>query len=176
MEFDVVTRDVIHSFWVPEFRLKTDTVPGLDTHIRRHARPARQLRRGLRGALRPRPLDHARARARGAQAAVRRLAGESREGHLHGTAPAGGGASTTSAAGKALFTANGCNSCHTLADANATGTVGPNLNNLVANVNKYGKQLGENPEQYVTQSIKDPGAFTVPGFPKGVCRRPSASR
>jgi cytochrome c oxidase subunit 2 len=32
--FDVVTRDVIHSFWVPSFRLKTDTVPGLTTHIR----------------------------------------------------------------------------------------------------------------------------------------------
>jgi cytochrome c oxidase subunit 2 len=32
--FDVVTRDVIHSFWVPDFRLKTDTVPGLTTHIR----------------------------------------------------------------------------------------------------------------------------------------------
>jgi cytochrome c oxidase subunit II len=32
--FDVVTRDVLHSFWVPSFRLKTDTVPGLTTHIR----------------------------------------------------------------------------------------------------------------------------------------------
>jgi cytochrome c oxidase subunit II len=34
VKFDVVTRDVIHSFWVPQFRLKTDTVPGLTTHIR----------------------------------------------------------------------------------------------------------------------------------------------
>jgi cytochrome c oxidase subunit 2 len=34
VRFDVVTRDVIHSFWVPSFRLKTDTVPGLTTHIR----------------------------------------------------------------------------------------------------------------------------------------------
>jgi cytochrome c oxidase subunit 2 len=34
VKFDVVTRDVIHSFWVPSFRLKTDTVPGLTTHIR----------------------------------------------------------------------------------------------------------------------------------------------
>jgi cytochrome c oxidase subunit 2 len=34
VKFDVVTRDVIHSFWVPAFRLKTDTVPGLTTHIR----------------------------------------------------------------------------------------------------------------------------------------------
>src|SRR5512141_1548385 len=31
------------------------------------------------------------------------------------------------AAGKGLFTKAGCVACHTLADANATGTVGPNL-------------------------------------------------
>jgi cytochrome c oxidase subunit 2 len=34
IKFDVTTRDVIHSFWVPSWRLKTDTVPGLTTHIR----------------------------------------------------------------------------------------------------------------------------------------------
>jgi cytochrome c oxidase subunit 2 len=32
--FDVTTKDVLHSFWVPSFRLKTDAVPGLTTHIR----------------------------------------------------------------------------------------------------------------------------------------------
>lgn len=31
------------------------------------------------------------------------------------------------AAGKELFASNGCGSCHTLADAGATGAVGPNL-------------------------------------------------
>jgi len=30
-------------------------------------------------------------------------------------------------AGKALFLKSGCTGCHTLADAHATGTVGPNL-------------------------------------------------
>ena len=34
VKFDVATQDVIHSFWVPSFRLKTDTVPGITTHIR----------------------------------------------------------------------------------------------------------------------------------------------
>jgi cytochrome c oxidase subunit II len=34
VKFDVVTRDVIHSFWSPSIRLKTDAVPGLTTHIR----------------------------------------------------------------------------------------------------------------------------------------------
>jgi cytochrome c oxidase subunit II len=34
VEFRVTTNDVIHSFWVPQFRLKTDTVPGLTTKLR----------------------------------------------------------------------------------------------------------------------------------------------
>jgi cytochrome c oxidase subunit 2 len=34
VKFDVVTRDVLHSFWVPSFRLKTDAVPGITTNIR----------------------------------------------------------------------------------------------------------------------------------------------
>jgi cytochrome c oxidase subunit 2 len=34
VDFRIKTRDVIHSFWVPEFRLKSDAVPGLTTKIR----------------------------------------------------------------------------------------------------------------------------------------------
>lgn len=30
----LAARDVIHSFWVPEFRLKMDAVPGQETHLR----------------------------------------------------------------------------------------------------------------------------------------------
>ena len=39
----------------------------------------------------------------------------------------GGGGGGDAAAGKEVFTSAGCVSCHTLADAGATGTVGPNL-------------------------------------------------
>jgi mono/diheme cytochrome c family protein len=41
------------------------------------------------------------------------------------TTPAGG--TGDAAAGKAVFESAGCVGCHTLADAGATGTVGPNL-------------------------------------------------
>ncbi len=34
VDFRIETNDVIHSFWVPEFRLKSDAVPGLTTKIR----------------------------------------------------------------------------------------------------------------------------------------------
>jgi cytochrome c oxidase subunit II len=34
VKFEIEADDVIHSFWVPEFRLKQDAVPGIDTEIR----------------------------------------------------------------------------------------------------------------------------------------------
>ena len=34
VEFKIQSKDVIHSFWVPQFRLKSDAVPGLTTAIR----------------------------------------------------------------------------------------------------------------------------------------------
>ena len=34
VHFAITTNDVIHAFWVPEFRLKSDAVPGLTTDVR----------------------------------------------------------------------------------------------------------------------------------------------
>jgi mono/diheme cytochrome c family protein len=44
-----------------------------------------------------------------------------------GTTTAGGAGGGGAESGKAIFTSAGCVSCHTLADAGATGTIGPNL-------------------------------------------------
>jgi mono/diheme cytochrome c family protein len=52
-----------------------------------------------------------------------------------GTAPeeaAGGGPQGTD--GKSIFTSSGCGSCHALADADASGTIGPNLDQSKPNV------------------------------------------
>jgi cytochrome c6 len=46
------------------------------------------------------------------------------------------------AAGKAVFTGSaGCSSCHTLADAGATGNVGPNLDDLKPSYDAVEKQV-----------------------------------
>ncbi len=68
------------------------------------------------------------------------------------------------AAGKVLFAAQGCGSCHTFRPANSTGKVGPDLDNLAADAQKANRG---SVEQYAHESIADPGAYTVPGFPKG---------
>ena len=46
------------------------------------------------------------------------------------TTPQGGGAGAAKPNGKQVFASAGCSSCHTLKAAGATGTVGPNLDQL----------------------------------------------
>ena len=53
-------------------------------------------------------------------------AAEGAPGHGEETPPPAGGAGDV-AAGKAVFESAGCGTCHTLADAGASGTVGPDL-------------------------------------------------
>jgi mono/diheme cytochrome c family protein len=89
-----------------------------------------------------------------------------RPGQDTGALAQAGAAGATS--GKDIFTASGCGSCHTLGKAGTSGTVGPKLDDLKAAAAKFGPQTKQTPQKYVEQSILDPTAFTVPGFPKGV--------
>jgi mono/diheme cytochrome c family protein len=66
--------------------------------------------------------------------------------------------------GEQIFTAAGCGACHTLAKANANGTVGPDLDDLAQ---AAGQQEGS-PEDYVRESLLDPDAVTAEGFQSGV--------
>jgi sulfur oxidation c-type cytochrome SoxX len=79
--------------------------------------------------------------------------------------PSSGGNSAQLAAGKTVFVqTGGCGACHTLKDAGTTGTVGPDLDNVAADA----KTAGQATDAYIRQSILDPNAYVVPGFPKGV--------
>jgi cytochrome c551/c552 len=80
-------------------------------------------------------------------------------GSTGGSSTGGGG---NAAAGKALFASNGCGSCHTLAVAGATGTIGPDLGKVVAgDATKDHMPIGA----FIQQSITDPTAFTATGGP-----------
>jgi mono/diheme cytochrome c family protein len=60
--------------------------------------------------------------------------------------------------GAQVFANNGCASCHTLAEANAGGVTGPNLDEVLA-----GQSSGA-----IEKSIVDPNADITPGFPPNV--------
>jgi len=155
VEFRIKTKDVIHSFWVPQFRLKSDAVPGLTTKIR--LTPDREgnyevVCAELCG------LGHA---------AMRQFvhvvpAGEFESwvskqkqaaGGGGGGAGGGGGGGAAAPSGEELFSSNGCSGCHTLKAAGATAKVGPDLG-----------KLGDVDAAFIRRSIVDPNADVTKGY------------
>jgi cytochrome c551/c552 len=92
------------------------------------------------------------------------LAGCGAEGVTHPLPQTVVGKLTLAAPGKGIFTAQGCNSCHTYKAAGSTGTIGPDLDKL----SQYAKQAKQPLAAFTKQSIVDPNAYVQPGFPKGV--------
>jgi len=166
VKFDVKSKDVIHDFWVPDFRMKIDAVPGITTHYR--VTPKNP------GAIGDHPIVCAELCGLG-HAFMRQTA------HVLSKAdfdkwlqkmtakPAGGGGGGGGGGGavdaKALFSAGdadtgatACATCHTLADAGAKGQVGPDL----------GKVLKGKDAAFIKQSILEPDKEIAPGFQPGV--------
>ena len=154
VELLITSLDVTHSFWVPEFGQKQDAVPGsvnklVITPDKNGTYPV--ICTELCG------LGHAVMRSRAevmpAQQFLSWAKGQQKK--------LGGPASTS---GKALFTANGCDSCHTFTPAGANKKIGPDLDNLRQEAQRAGQPL----EQFIRQSIVDPNAYVEPGYPKGI--------
>jgi cytochrome c oxidase subunit 2 len=159
--FTVQSKDVIHDFWVPAFRMKIDAVPGIDTHLR--VTPNRVgnypvVCAELCG------LGHSTMRQTAHvldpgdwEQKIKELAA----GPQGGGGGGGGGGGQAETDGKTLFTDAAeppCASCHTLADAAATGTTGPNLDEVIPDMS----------DAEIKQSITDPDAKIAEGFQPGI--------
>jgi len=149
------SKDVIHSFWVPEFGQKQDTVPGL--HPTLHITPDRLgtfpvICTELCG------LGHATMRSTAVvmtpAAFDKWIASQTKA----VTSPNAG------QAGAAVFKNNGCGACHTLTAAGAAGKVGPDLDKLTT----YAKQAKQPLAAFVRSSIVNPNAYVQAGYPKNV--------
>jgi len=154
VKLEILSKDVIHSFWVPEFGQKQDAVPGAVNHLvitpnKTGTFPV--VCTELCG------LGHALMRSR--SVVMQPAAFEKWARGQKGGGTAGGAASGTS-----VFTDQGCASCHTLAAAGAKGTIGPDLDKLSQQAQKAGKPLDE----FVRESIVNPNAYLEPGYPMGV--------
>jgi cytochrome c oxidase subunit 2 len=76
-----------------------------------------------------------------------------------GTSTTAGGGGAAVAQGKQVFTGEGgCGSCHTLADAGTSGTVGPDL----------GKVLAGKDKAFIHESIVKPDADITKGYTAGI--------
>src|SRR3954471_10431702 len=160
VNFTVQSKDVLHDFWVPAFRMKIDAVPGINTHLR--VNPKVQgtfpvvcaelcglghsvMRQDAHVVSAPAFTKWLRDRERGPAAGA---GGAGQQ--------AAGGA--TADQGKPVFNAAGCSACHTLADANANGTVGPDLDKVLK---------GED-DAFIRKSIVAPNAEIAKGFSANV--------
>ena len=150
MQFTLQSKDVLHDFWVPAFRMKKDAVPGIDvtytvTPNRLGTYPivCAELC-GLGHAVdaldahvvEPRPTSTPGCQARPA----------GREARGGGGGGGGGGAATD---GKAIFASRRTAArCHTLADAGTNGTIGPDLDDVLADKDEaFIKHVDRGPER-----------------------------
>ena len=176
MKFDVQSKDVIHDFWVPDFRMKIDAVPGHHDALPRHAEA-----RGVGDhpivcaelcGLGPRL--HAPDRARPRPGRLRRLGAEddrpARRGRRRRRRRRRGAPSDA----KALFTdgdadtgATACGPATRWPTRAPTGQVGPDLDKVLK-----GKDAA-----FIKQSIVDPDKVIAHGLPgRASCPRTSAIR
>jgi cytochrome c oxidase subunit 2 len=161
IRFDIQSKDVLHDFWVPAFRQKIDAVPGITTHVR--VTPVKtgtfpvvcaelcglghSVMRQSAHVVAPGEFD-------------KWLADLRSKGGPGGGQAGGGGGGAAKPDGKTLFTSvePKCSSCHTLADAAADATIGPNLDKVLK-----GKDAA-----FIQQSIEDPSAEVEKGFQDGI--------
>ena len=72
------------------------------------------------------------------------------------------------ARGRQVYLASGCASCHEASLFNLFRPVGPPLNEIGLVGRK--RIAGMSAEDYIRQSITDPGAYVVPGYPDSMPR------
>jgi cytochrome c oxidase subunit II len=155
VKIETTSVDVIHGFFVAEWRVKADAVPGLIN--RTFVTPDRiGTYRVLCSALCG--PGHA------SMSTVNVTKVVSDADFKTWLAQQKKAASTTPPGQKVFIGASGCGGCHTLTKAGTKGTVGPNLDNIAADA----KTAGESVPDYVRESIVDPNKYIVKGYPANV--------
>jgi cytochrome c oxidase subunit II len=161
VRFTVQSKDVIHDFFVPAFRLKIDAVPGIDTNLR--VTPERE---GTYPVVCAELCGLGHATMRQSAHVVSQQEFEDRLAELReraaGDGGEDGGGEPESTDGEELFTEAAqpaaCGSCHTLEAAGTNGTTGPNLDDSLQNLD----------EEQIRQAIVDPNADIAEGFSEGL--------
>jgi len=150
----MTSRDVIHGFFLPDFRLKQDILPGQYTYLYLH--PDREGTYDI-FCTQYCGVGHSTMRAK----LVVMPPGE------YAKWAAGGkfaqAALPLSERGKALLEKSGCLGCHT---TDGTAKIGPTFKGLYGRkVHLEGGREVTADEEYIRESLYDPGAKIVRGFP-----------
>jgi len=156
VELKMQAKDVIHSFWVPQFGQKQDVVPGITTRL-----VITPNRLGTYPVVCTELCGEGHALMR-SQAIVMKPAAFAAwvKSAQQLAAKASRGTSSGGGAGLAAFNSNGCSACHTYKPAGSSATTGPALDNLAADARRAGKPL----DAFVRESIVDPNAYIEKGY------------
>ncbi len=159
--FLVQTKDVLHDFYIPEFRLKIDAVPGITTNFKATTIDEPGTYPVVCAELCG--LGHAVMRQTASVMPKDEYESWLRQQATAG-GPAGAGGGEEEQArevdGRELFTSDDtrCGACHTVADAGTTGTIGPDL----------AESLDGKSEDYIRRGIVDPNADVPDGYQPGI--------
>jgi cytochrome c oxidase subunit 2 len=155
VELKMQSKDVIHSFWVPQFGQKEDVVPGITTRL-----VITPKRLGTYPVVCTELCGEGHALMR-SQAIVMKPAAFAAwvKAAQQAAAKASGGASG-GGPGLAVFNSQGCSACHTYKPAGSSATTGPDLDNLAADARRAGHPL----DAFVRESIVDPNAYIEKGY------------
>lgn len=151
--------DVIHSFWIPAFRVKKDAMPDRVTELR--FTPDKD---GMYPIVCSRicGVGHAAMRAN----LVVQEPAEFEAWLKEQTGTTAQVPADPIVLGRQMFQKNGCGACHMLADAGGAGTAGPTLTHIGT---QAGNMVpGQSADQYIHESIVNPNAFIVPGFQSNI--------
>ncbi len=161
--FRVYSTDVIHSFYVPEFRLKIDTIPGVENKIRitpqelgeYKVRCAELCGTGHAYMLAPVKIVE--------EAAFQEWITAQKQTAVQAPAQEAAEAPSAVEAGRQLAQQMGCTACHSVDGSKLVGPTWKGLFGEEVTLDDGTTVVAD--EEYLRRSIVDPGAQIVQGFP-----------
>jgi cytochrome c oxidase subunit 2 len=162
VKINLTSLDVIHSLFIPDFRIKSDIVPGRQKYM--WFLPEREGKFNIVCAEYC-GLQHSYMHSTAIVMSKEKYSAW----YAESTKPAVATGSSPGAEGEAIMRAQGCFACHT---PDGTKLIGPSYLNLFGSelvVIKDGKELTvKADEAYIKECIVDPNYQVVKGFPKGL--------
>ncbi len=157
IDFDVESKDVIHGWWVPAWRVQMNATPGQTNKLRVTPTKIGDFKvvcTFICGSGHPVMGTNVKGSIPARIKVVSKADFDKfiAEAQLKAKAAA----AAPNAAAVAVFTKAGCGGCHTWSPAKSNGAIGPPLDGLSSHPDA---------ENFVRQSIVDPGAVITQGFP-----------
>lgn len=151
IRFEMTSQDVLHSFYVPEFRIKHDVLPNRYTYVWFQA-----PREGVYQAV----CTEYCGTAHSNMGAKIRVVSRQEYYRVLREGPPTGAPKAPAALGEELYTQRNCNNCHSL---DGSSGVGPTWLGLWG-APRPGSASGVADEAYITESILYPQAYITPGY------------